>query len=83
MDRSGVRCQISRVGGIVRAGTVFSLSVVAVGCGTTGPHRACSVDQLSAYSVTTLEGPQYASGLAQSLRGCHALYAGRPQGCSQ
>ena len=59
MDRSGVRCQISRVGGIVRAGLVFLLSVVAVGCGTAGPHRACSADQLSAYSVTTLEGSQY------------------------
>ena len=59
MDKSGDRRQISRVGEIVRAGLVSLLSVVAVGCGTAGPHRACSVDQLSVYSVTTLEGPQH------------------------
>ena len=54
---SGDRCQISRVTGIGRAGLVFLLSLV--GCGAVGPYRAYSVDQLSAYSVTTLEGSQY------------------------
>ena len=36
---------------------MFLLSLV--GCGAVGPYRAYSVDQLSAYSVTTLEGSQY------------------------
>ena len=56
MDQSGNRCQISRVGGIGRAWLVFLLSV---SCGAVSPYQAYSVDQLSAYSVTTLEGSQY------------------------
>ena len=57
MGKSGHRCQISRFGGIGRARLVFLLSVV--GCGAVGPYRAYSVDQLSDYSVTTLEGSRY------------------------
>ena len=57
MDKSGNRCQISRVGGIGRAGLVFLLSVAS--CGAVGPYRAYSEVQLSAYSVTTLEVSQY------------------------
>ena len=36
---------------------MFLLSLVS--CSAVGPYRAYSVDQLSAYSVTTLEGSQY------------------------
>ena len=59
MNKPGDRCQISRVGGIVRAGLVFLLSVVAVSCGAVGTYRAYSVDYLPACSVTALEGSQY------------------------
>ena len=84
MDKPGDRCQISRVGGIVRAGLVFLLSVVAVGCGAAGPHQVYSGEQLPAYAVATLEGSQYLrQDWLNCYIDCHALCAGRPQCHSQ
>ena len=84
MNKLEDRCQISRVGGIVRAGLVFLLSVVAVGCGAVGPYQVYSGEQLPAYAVTTLEGSQYLhQDWLNRYIDCHALCAGRPEGHSQ
>ena len=84
MNKPGDRCQTLRVGGIVRAGLVLLLSIVAVGCGAVDPYQVYSGGQLTAYAVTTIEGSQYLNqGWLNRYIDCHALCAGQPQGHSQ